>query len=76
MSNQEDNFYRAIGRLEGKLDLIIKKVDDLDKSFRVLEEGRLSSLERQFANLGGKLSIISAVVAIVISLAITIIPKL
>lgn len=46
-----DSVERAIGRLEGKLDSVIKLVGDLGASFDAMEKGRLSRLEVQFATL-------------------------
>jgi len=42
---------RAIGRLEGKLDLVIDNVAFLKTSFETMEKGRLSKLEVVFATL-------------------------
>ena len=70
------NTERSIGRLEGKVDLLITKVDNLDKSFHTLEEGRLSTLEHDFANLTGKLSIIAVIVSAVISIATAVVVKI
>ena len=42
---------RSIGRLEGKVDALITEVKDLKKSFNTLEEGRVSTLEHDFAKL-------------------------
>ena len=58
---------RSIGRLEGKIDLVIQEVSGLKVSFNTLEEGRVSTLERNFANLTGKLSMIAAGVSVAIS---------
>lgn len=53
-----DDTQRSIGRLEGKIDLIIDTMDKLKDAFETLESGRLSTLEKDFANLGGKITII------------------
>ena len=67
MDNPTNGTERSLGRLEGKLDLIIKDVSELNASFHELEQGRLSRLEIQFSNLTGKLTIVAAVVSIGIS---------
>ena len=58
---------RSIGRLEGEIKQLISEVSELKMAFTNLELGRLSTLEKDFANLTGKLSIIAAVVSVVIS---------
>jgi hypothetical protein len=40
-----------IGRLEGKMDLLITMVDKLSDAFHTLESGRLSELEVKFATM-------------------------
>ena len=65
---KENGLERSIGRLEGKLDSLIVKVDNLDKSFIKLEEGRISTLEHDFAKLTGKLSIIAVIISAGISI--------
>jgi len=42
---------RAIGRLEGKVDLMVTSISNLASSFESLEKGRLSRLEIAFAEL-------------------------
>ena len=64
-----------IGSLEGKMDLALKNITELNASFHELEQGRLSKLELQFSNLTGKLAIISAVVSIIISIGFIVLQK-
>lgn len=55
MENQDSNeFSRAIGRLEGKMDAMVASVNGLAASFDSLEKGRLSRLEISFAELNTK----------------------
>ena len=63
-----ENFERSLGRVEGKLDLIIKEMSDLSTAFRTLEAGRLSNLETKVANLTVRIAIISAGIPIAISM--------
>lgn len=43
--NNTPNIERSLGRVEGKLDLLVKSVSDLSSAFQNLEAGRLSRLE-------------------------------
>ena len=47
----EQNFERALGRLEGKLDSMNEVITRLANAFDNLEKGRLSTLEINFAKL-------------------------
>ena len=49
MENHE--LERAIGRLEGKMDSLIATLQGLTQAFDLLEKGRLSRLETNFATL-------------------------
>lgn len=66
---------RSIGRLEGKIDLIVNQVSGLRAEFMTLEAGRLSKLERDFANLIGRLTAIMAGVSIAVSLGVFLLQK-
>lgn len=68
MANK-DNVERSIGRLEGKVDLVLGQVSQLKTSFELLEAGRLSKLERDFANFTGRMTIIAAIASVAISFA-------
>ena len=64
-------------------DLIDKKVSEVNASiirletkFDTLEQGRLSSLEKDFANLQGKMAIVAGVVSVVISIAFFVADKM
>lgn len=72
MNNTQE---RSIGRLEGKIDLVIQEVKELNRAFRALEDGRVSTLERNFANLSGKLAIISAIVSFIVSIGIVLLQR-
>ena len=50
----DENFERALGRLEGKMDSMVASVNALAASFESLEKGRLSRLEIAFATLKGE----------------------
>ncbi len=58
-----DESTRAIGRLEGKVDLVVSMVAELRNSFEKMEQGRLSTLEVKVANLIGRLTVIIALVS-------------
>lgn len=61
---------RSIGRLEGKMDMLVSGMQEMASSFSSLEKGRLSKLEIAFANLIGKLTIIAVVVSALMSVGI------
>ena len=48
----------------------------LETKFDALEQGRLSLLERDFANLQGKLAIIAGIISIIVSVGISILNRL
>ena len=48
----------------------------LETKFDALEQGRLSLLERDFANLQGKLAVIAGIISIIISVGISILNRL
>jgi hypothetical protein len=66
----DSDINRSIGRLEGKLDSLVTSVNTLASSFKSLEEGRLSQLEREFSLLTGKITIIMVGVSAGISFAL------
>ncbi len=70
-----DEIQRSIGRLEGKLDYLVNSVNTLAASFKTLEEGRLSQLEREFALLTGKITIIMVGVSAAISFGLFAVEK-
>ncbi len=70
-----DEINRAIGRLEGKMDSLIISTNALASSFKTLEEGRLSTLEREFAFLTGKITVIMVGVSAIISIGLFVIEK-
>jgi hypothetical protein len=45
------NLERSLGRVEGKLDLVINQLTKLSGAFDQLEKGRLSTIEKEFAQL-------------------------
>jgi len=47
----QENLQRALGRVEGKVDLVVQSIADLKNSFEKMEQGRLSKLEVDFATL-------------------------
>ena len=51
MPNEIQEISRAIGKLEGKMDLMVSAMQDLTGQFANLEKGRLSTLEINFAKL-------------------------
>mgnify|MGYP001597478678 FL=1 len=53
-----------LGEISGKLDLVIGDVAEIKVAFNSLEAGRLSRLERDFANLSGRISIIAALASL------------
>lgn len=72
---------RAIGKLEGKMDLMVNSVSNLASSFESLEKGRLSRLEIGFATLNTEVKDKArntavwsgAIVAIIVSVATAVI---
>lgn len=70
-----DSVERSIGRLEGKVDLVITTMDKLKDAFETLESGRLSTLEKDFANLTGKITIIMVGVSAGTSFALFLVEK-
>lgn len=66
----EQNINRSIGRLEGKVDLVIGQMTKLEGAFSTLESGRLSRLETEVAGLIVKMSLIAAGIPIIVSLVI------
>ena len=64
---EEANLDRSIGRLEGKVDFIIKEMSDLKGAFSVLEAGRLSKLESQVSGLIVKVGVISGGIALIVT---------
>ena len=49
MENNNNEFERSLGRLEGKMDSMTEVMTRLANSFDNLEKGRLSTLEINFA---------------------------
>lgn len=70
-----DGIERSIGRLEGKIDLVIGDVSELKVAFNTLEAGRLSRLERDFANFTGKMTIVAALASVGVSFAFWLLNK-
>ena len=66
---QATSLERSLGRVEGKLDLLVSSVSDLSGAFKTLEAGRLSALETKVAGLTVRVALISASVPVVISIA-------
>lgn len=60
---------RSIGRLEGKVDLILTDMSKLRGSFETLEAGRLTRLEEEVSGLIVKMGVATAVISIVLSVA-------
>lgn len=58
----------SIGRLEGKMDLVVSDMGALKGAFQTLEAGRLSRLETKVAELVVKVGLIAAAVPIVVSI--------
>lgn len=56
----DNEYQRALGRVEGKLDLVIDQVTALRGSFETLEAGRLSRLETTVAQQTVRLTMIAA----------------
>ena len=55
---------RSLGRVEGKIDLVVSDMGALKGAFQTLEAGRLSRLEGIVAGLVAKMTIIAAAVPI------------
>jgi len=51
MTTEPNNLERAIGKLEGKMDMLISSMEGMAQSFANLEKGRLSTLEINFAKM-------------------------
>lgn len=68
-TQDNNNLERALGRVEGKMDLMVTSVNNLAASFESLEKGRLSNLEIKFANLQGRITIIAGVISLAVSIA-------
>lgn len=51
MESPDTSYARALGSLEGKMDMIVTSMNALAASFESLEKGRLSRLEIAFATL-------------------------
>lgn len=64
----EEGVERSIGRLEGKLDLVIDTMTELKAQFISLEAGRLSKLESTVAGLVVKVGLVAAAIPIAIEL--------
>ena len=56
--------YQLIDSTRRELNISIKNLDD---KFTILEEGRLSSLEKQVANMVGRMTVIAGVTSFFIS---------
>ena len=54
---EETNMERSIGRLEGKLDLVVTSITGLQSAFDTMEKGRLSRLEVSFNTLQTQVSL-------------------
>lgn len=67
---EEVNIDRSIGRLEGKMDLVLDSVTKLQGAFETLEAGRLSKVEQQVAGLIVRVSLLAAGIPVVIQFAI------
>ena len=76
MLNKQNGEQRSISRLEGKLDSLIIKVDDLAHAFQTLEAGRLSSLEKDFAELSGRLQVAATIIAFIVSIAVALLNRI
>ena len=64
-----EEFARALGRLEGKIDQVLKKQDKQDKRFDGLDK-RLRSVEQRSAiwgAVGGAISLVSLKISAVLS---------
>ena len=60
------SIYELVDR---KINEVNTSITRLETKFDTLEAGRLSSLEKDFAKLQGKMAVIAGVVSIVISIA-------
>ena len=67
MKNDKDTYKDLYGLVDRKISEVNASIQRLENKFDVLEQGRLSRIERDFANLQGKMTVIAAVVSIVIS---------
>ena len=54
--------------IDRKISEVNTSVIRLETKFDFLEQGRLSSLEKEFANLQGRMAIVAGIVSVVISL--------
>lgn len=77
----EDELQRSIGKLEGKMDLMVSSMQELTAAFANLEKGRLSTLEINFAKMQTELADksravafqTSMITALVVGIAVTVI---
>ena len=73
--SKQNGIERTIGEIKGKLDSLITKVDDLAHAFNNLEAGRLSNLEKDFANLSGRLQTTATIIAFAVSIIIALLNR-
>lgn len=68
MENQNNEFERSLGRLEGKMDSMTEVMTRLANSFDNLEKGRLSTLEINFAKFYTEINTKAKSIAIIYSI--------
>ena len=77
---EQDNHFVSYEKMYTLVDAKLSDVKDsmqrLENKFDTLEAGRLSALERQFSNLQGRMAVVAGVIAIIISVATTILGKI
>ncbi len=71
MTETQSGLERSIGRLEGKVDLMLKETTSLRADFQSLEQGRLSRLEVKVEGLVIKMTIIVSIISAVVSLLLS-----
>lgn len=73
--HSQQSLILLIGELKGEMKNLVAEMSAMRTSFDNLEKGRLSRLEIQFANLIGKLTVISVAVSGLISFGSILVQK-
>lgn len=64
MTDKQDGVQRALGRIEGKLDSVIARIDKVDATI-ITHDDKINLLETFRDNLTGKISILGAIAGII-----------
>ena len=70
MQAEDDGIQRSLGRIEGQLTEMKLQIASLSIAFTTLEAGRLSALEKQVANIMGRIAVIVTLISGFVSIAI------